>query len=375
MSRPGPKGFCRVRRAIINGKSFNQGWCRGIRLMPDFAPNPEAYPRLRLAFERWRGERQFRLAWPWVLLSAALLALFIVLALPYILPLGGPETIDPADLADPDGAFIEVEGARLYYTHTPGPGAAVVLIHGMGGSTVSWQSTVPALSTAGYDVYAVDLPGFGLSDKGWDADYSLETQAARVIGWLDALGVGQAHIVGHSMGGRVAAYLALAHPDRVASLTLVAGAVLGEHGWSVPGWALDLPFARRWARIGLRRVVPEMFEDLLRDATYDDDVITPALLDAYRRPLHTPEWDLGLLGIVRDSGQNDLPAPVSAIRAPTLLLWGAHDTWVSPADGVQLERLIPGARRITFEGAGHLPMHEAPDAFNTALLDFLDGAG
>jgi len=80
-----------------------------------------------------------------------------LVVLPFALPLGGPETLDPAALADDNGLFVTVEGETLYAVHAAADGPAVVLVHGFGGSTVTWTETLPALAAAGYDAYALDL--------------------------------------------------------------------------------------------------------------------------------------------------------------------------------------------------------------------------
>jgi pimeloyl-ACP methyl ester carboxylesterase len=340
--------------------------------MQNLTPNPEAYPRLRLILEEQWAHRRFfrsRLRWRWILGFALLLLIIVITGLPFILPLDGPKIISPAALADPNGNFIDIEGDNLYYVHAAGDGDTVILLHGFGGSTVSWVETIPALADAGYDVYAVDQLGFGLSDKGGDGDYSPSAQVDRVIQFMDALHIEQAVVVGHSTGGAVAARIALSHPDRVTKLVLVDAAILTENRLSVPDVLLKLPFVRRWAQIGLRRVLVPMTGDMLRDAVYDDTIITPELEAAYKRLFQTPGWDVGLLAIVRDQVPNRLP--LDTIQAPTLILWGKEDTWISPDDAARLEELIPDAQRMMFDKVGHLPMHEVPETFNEALITFL----
>lgn len=341
--------------------------------MPDPAPNPDAYPALRRAVDRWRAAHPAfsrTPGWPVWLGALVLLAVFALVVLPFLIPLDGLEALSPEALADPDGFFVTLEGETLYAVHTPGDGPAVLLLHGFGGSTVTWRETMPALAAAGYDVYALDLRGFGLSDKGYAADYSHPAQARRVVAWMDAVGLGRVVLVGHSMGGNVAAHVALSATDRVASLVLVDAALLEQNaGWTVPRALLDVPFLRRWAQIGLRRAAPDYIDDLLRDAAANDRALSPELIADYRRALHTPEWELGLLGILRDTDQNK--PPVSQLQMPTLIVWGARDTWIPPENGAQLESAIPGAESVELDGAGHLPMHEAPGPFQAALIDFL----
>lgn len=340
--------------------------------MLKLTPNPDAYPRLRLSVEAWwRNHRRFRFRWRWFISGMVIVFLFLIIGLPFVLPLGGPEIVSPDSLSDPDGHFIEVNGDTLYYVHVPADGEAVILLHGFGGSTQSWSDTIPALADAGYNVYALDLPGFGLSEKGWDGDYSHDAQADHVIQFMDSQHIEQAVIIGHSMGGNIAAHIALSHPERVNKLVLVDAAILTENRISVPPVLLKLPFIQRWAQIGLRRALVPFIGDLLRDAVYDDSIITPELEEAYKRPLHTPGWDLGLLGIVRDQDRNGLPAPVSTIQTPTLILWGNEDTWINTADATRLAELMPNAQAVLFENVGHLPMHEVPAMFNEALISFL----
>lgn len=342
--------------------------------MPDPAPNPDAYPALRLAADRWRARHpalNHAPGWRFWLGVIGLLAIFGLVVLPYLLPLGG-EIVAPELLADPGGFFTPLDDGTLYAVHAPGDGPAVLLLHGFGGSTVTWRETIPALADAGFDVYALDLRGFGLSDKGYAADYDHAAQAGRVVAWMDAVGLERAALVGHSMGGNVAARVALIAPERVTGLALVSASISGQGArWRVPGALLDVPFLRRWAQIGLRRAVPLYFEDLLRDAAANDSVLSPDLIAGYRRALRTPDWELALLAMLRDTDRD--PPPVSEVQVPTLIVWGAADTWVSPDEGAWLERAIPGAERIVLDGAGHLPMHERPEAFQAALLDFLDG--
>lgn len=313
-----------------------------------------------------------------IALGLLMIALLGVFVLPYLIPLGGPDQIPLTELVDPNGVFVDVSGEQIYVTHTAGDGAAVVLIHGFGGSTVTWVDTAPVLAAAGYDVYAIDLLGFGLSEKGWNHDYSHAAQAKRVIGVMDALGIERAVVVGHSMGGNVAAHLTLNHSERVSQLVLVSASILSDQDSGngmlpIPVELLDLPVARRWGQLLIRELVPPAFEDMLFDAAYQDGMISASIAEGYRRSLYTSGWDLGLMGITRDGTGNDVPLPVTDLAVPTLLLWGAQDTWVPVQQGEALQELIPGAEYVEFADVGHLPMHEVPAEFNTVLLDFLGG--
>src|SRR2546425_6369132 len=129
----------------------------------------------------------------------------------------------------------EVDGLALNYL-VEGRGPAVVLVHGLGGFAESWRHNVPSLA-ARATVYAVDLPGFGRSGKP-SAGYSLAYFTRALYAFLDAVGVTQVSLVGHSLGAAVAVTYALTHPPRVERLALLSGCVPG-FGWR-PGWRARL---------------------------------------------------------------------------------------------------------------------------------------
>ena len=145
----------------------------------------------------WSRRRQLTLFG----LGMLCIVLFSLLILPFLLPLAGPKPIDPSTLIDTNGAFVMLAGRSVYYVHYPADGEAVILIHGLGGSTVSWQHTAPALQASGFDVYALDLFGAGLSEKGLDLDYSHPSQVEMIIEFMDTQGIQESNFVSHAFGG------------------------------------------------------------------------------------------------------------------------------------------------------------------------------
>jgi pimeloyl-ACP methyl ester carboxylesterase len=285
---------------------------------------------------------------------------------------------DPGAYAPAGGQMRTVAGTRTYVIDQgPREGQAVVLIHGFGGSTFTWRDTVPALAASGYRVIALDLRGFGLSDKVFAADYSHAAQADFVLSVFDDLGIDQALVVGHSMGGSVSLHLAERHPDRVRGLVLVAAAA--RWGQAATGSVLGLPTdlgrvsefwpVQWWVRLGLRLYfTPERLADVQRSAYVVTEVITPEVQRGYGQVVDMREWDAALLGVVRDSHRNNLTRDPATLDIPAVLIWGEADPWIGLEHGQAINAALPGSRLVVLPGLGHLPMEEDPAAFNIALL-------
>jgi pimeloyl-ACP methyl ester carboxylesterase len=307
------------------------------------------------------------------------LALALVLAVgPYMVPLPAQPDLEPAALAPPKGFFLEADGARTYViAEGPVDGPAVLLVHGFGGSTFSWRETIPALADAGYRTIALDLPGFGLSSRSFQRDHSHPAQAAFVSAAMEALGIERATIVGHSMGGSVAAHLALDRPERVEALVLVDASVRapGENDGPSLGVLLHAPpFRRITQHVARRWATPERVTGLLASAYGEPSFATPEVAEGYLAAQRVRDWDLALLAIIRDGRRNALPEPPAALgRAdvPILVIWGEEDPWIPLSTGQALHAEIPTSDWAIIANSGHLPFEEQPEDFMLTLLRFL----
>lgn len=267
-----------------------------------------------------------------------------------------------------EGDWVEVTGLRLHRVRA-GAGRPVLLIHGFGGWSFSWRYTVPALSER-YEVHALDLKGFGLSEKPPGPVYAPTEQAALVDAYLQQYIGRPAALVGHSLGGLIALGTAVWAPERAAALVLV-DAASPETAWP----AMRLLRLMRWRGVGrwlARRTVfsPRAVRRFLQGAYRDSQAVTSETVAGYARPFTDPAAYRALLGMI-DSPLGAALDPAQ-VRVPTLLIWGAHDHAMPLSIGRWYAERIPGARLEVLAEVGHVPPEEAPAAFNRILVEFLE---
>ena len=261
-----------------------------------------------------------------------------------------------------------VGGVRWRSRETEGLGEPVVFLHGLLASSASWQEVLGPAS-AGRPGLALDLPGFGCSERPWPHDYTVSGEAAGLVGFLDAREIGRAVLVGNSLGGATALVLAAAHPERVSALVLVAPATAEI---TVP-WPVRALRARLSGEIALAMAAKPFVAFGLRRRLYAraSRVTDQTIHDAWF-PLTVPGTRRAALAAIRSD-----PRPHAGVerqvRVPTLIIWGAEDRLIPPREGERLAERIPGSRLVVIPDAGHLPQREQPEAFSRAVAEFLRG--
>lgn len=245
----------------------------------------------------------------------------------------------------------------------------VVFVHGLLASSATWKEVlVPA--SAGRTAIAVDLPGFGRSDRPWPFDYSVAGTAAALLQYLDARGIGRVALVGNSLGGSIAMEVAAEQPKRVAALVLVAPATPeAAIPWTVRvlrapvlGEAILSLAARPFVAYGLRH---RLFARASR--------VTEGAIDDAWLPLTIPGTRRAALAAIRSDPRRHTGLE-ARIRVPTLVVWGGCDRLLPTRDAGGVASRIAGSRLVILPDAGHLPQREVPRAFGDAVAGFLDRA-
>jgi pimeloyl-ACP methyl ester carboxylesterase len=266
-------------------------------------------------------------------------------------------------------------GRHRISTLTMGSGPDVLLLHGLGGTRASLFETAAELSGR-YRVHAPDLPGFGSSSKPTLGAYNARWFSEIILGLMDELGIGRTHIVGNSMGGRVAIEIGLQAPQRVEALGLLCPAVAWVKRGLHPVVRLLRPEFGFLPHGFRRSTVASQFWSIF----YNRDVIDPAvgdlMVDEFRRIYHTPGARYAFLASARNIyletpfGRNGFYPRLSELEPPALFVWGSHDRLVPPAFGRRVREWLPDAEQVTLESCGHVPQVECPEETNKLLMSF-----
>ncbi len=275
------------------------------------------------------------------------------------------EDLDIATCPKP-GQTVQVRGVSLHYVEQ-GTGAPVLLVHGLGASTFSFRRNIPDLARR-FHVFALDLMGFGYSERPPNGDYSQTAHATRLADFIYAVGLDRAVVVGHSMGGAVALRSAAMFPERIDRLVLVASAR--------PNDLRGLGFIRL-----LRPLAPLLAAGALRDRrvrrwvlrsiVYDPSGIDEETIEGYFAPTHAVGHLAAFGQLAADAGR-DRRMRVEDVHQPVLIIQGAQDRLVPPRVARWLHRHLPNSRLEMLPECGHLVPEERPAEFDRLVAEFLE---
>lgn len=267
--------------------------------------------------------------------------------------------------ADVPIQFAEVNGWKIRY-HRSGQGPVLVLLHGLGANLFCWRYLTPLLNKH-FTVIAPDLPGFGQSSSLAGADYGLDDQVPRLIAFLDQLQIQEFAVVGNSMGGNIALWLALLHPKRVKGCVVIAPATsrkllrlsVSQMAWLAQPLSLLLTRqAMGWAH---RRTVSK--KDLV-DANRIEETFR-----TYGRNGEAVRSFLLATEAIRDPR---LPDALKGIQVPVLILWGSKDALVMRQVIDDLESVLGAAESHVHMGGGHHLQEDEPEWVADKILAFLN---
>jgi pimeloyl-ACP methyl ester carboxylesterase len=267
------------------------------------------------------------------------------------------------------GQSIEANGIRTNYLEAGSGTENVVLIHGSGPGVTAysnWRLVLPALGED-FHVFAPDMVGFGYSDRPADVDYNVQTWADQTVGFMDAMGIGKAHLIGNSFGGAIALRIATQHPERVDDMVL-----MGSMG-------VDFPITEGLDAVWGYEGTIESMRGVLDYFAYSRDLVNEELAQVRYKASIEPGF--------QESFSSMFPAPrqrwVDAMTTPddeirklthrTLVMHGREDKVIPVENSYKLESLIDNADLAVFSHCGHWSMIERTADFNRLVRDFFLG--
>jgi uncharacterized protein (TIGR00369 family) len=286
---------------------------------------------------------------------------------PTVSPSMSTELIGMAPLARSKRKIRTFAGDIAYLRKGQGP--PLLLVHGIPSSSYLWRDVIDPLS-ATFDVLAPDLLGYGDSDKRMDVDLSIAAQARYLVAFMESIGVHQAAVAGHDIGGGVAQLMAVDEPQRVARLILIDSIV--DNNWPVadiarlkePAW--DQIMVNIDMRTGLRKG--------LEAGMVTEGRVTDELVDEWTRPFQDIGGRRAYLRAARSLNNRDLTSRakhIEEIETPTLILWGANDKFLEPRWAETLKHKLRDASVEIIDPGGHFLPLDRPDAVVEAITRFL----
>lgn len=246
----------------------------------------------------------------------------------------------------------------------------IFLIHGFRAHTYTWRYLIDPLAEAGFHVWAIDLLGFGLSDKPIGIPYDMDFFVQQLQDFLQDHDIQKTHVVGNSLGGGLSLELAVACPQRVKSLSLIT--------------ALGYPLKLNWYLI-LGKTMghlmgpllnPTIIRKGLEEVMYDKSLITDEQVQAYSMPYRFPggtSASISVLGNFDNGRLERLCTKYENMHCPVLVIWGENDSVIPLSHYQCFIRDFPHAKKVVIPNCGHIPQEENPKQVEKTMVEFLNG--
>lgn len=253
-----------------------------------------------------------------------------------------------------------------------GSGPPLLFLHGLFDSLETWEDLLPLLSGR-FKVYAVDLPGFGLTPLPKDWPESLCGMVKSVVNFLDVLGIEEVALIGNSMGGSLALALTQMHPKRIRKLALLNPYGLPEVPQAVAN--ARRPFLGNLLPYMLyTRAMKLCVKGLFSRSLYDHRLLTPARITRVSKPFSSLRQRQNLFRFLRAISPDkirEVDARLPEIHQSVLILWGKQDGWLTEAHWQHLSKRLSSVEVLEIDDCGHLPQIEKPKTVAAALIPFL----
>jgi pimeloyl-ACP methyl ester carboxylesterase len=253
--------------------------------------------------------------------------------------------------------YTTIRGNRIHY-YEGGSGAPVVLVHGLGSRAEDWANLMPQLKQAGFHVYAIDLLGYGRSDRPANATYSIPDEAQYVEDFLAQRGLAKVNLVGWSMGGWVAMRVALDQPERIGRLVLCDSAgIRFEPDFTIFDFEpTTIPAVQR------------LYRQLMPQPTNMPDFLARDMIRKFKQV----NWVVDRSARSMFRGDDLLDGKLGDLQMRTLIIWGKQDHLIPLATGISMHQQIPKSALEIYDGCGHLAPGQCAARIGPRLVDFLN---
>jgi pimeloyl-ACP methyl ester carboxylesterase len=263
-----------------------------------------------------------------------------------------------------------IDGFRIAFQQA-GAGEPLLLVHGITTYSFIWRKLIPLLAPS-FQVIAVDLLGCGASDKPLDQSYSLKVHARRLVTFCQALQLEAPHFIGHDLGGGIGQIVAVRHPGKIRSLTLINS--VGHNFWPVqPISIMRTPIVRQFLMSIVDR---RLFRLIVLRGLYHPERLTDELMDLFWEPFRSTVGRKAFLHFAKCLDNHDLTElenELRQLRLPVQILRGDADPYLSAVISEKLQRDIPGSRLRRIPTASHFLMEDEPEWAARQIVDFLQG--